>query len=686
MINKEIIYNGLYEIEKDFADRSFPQNSHNSVEVGIVIPSNLIPSNLSDGSMSIELKIKRIIAGQQPEDLQTLYLFRNKTLKINGIDYVKYSCLLTARYTDKIATLRLTPRIVIIDDGNILQSNEFQECSLNVIRGNNYLDDETIEASELTELNAKINSKHVKEIIDYNNANEIDMIYNIATSHADYGWLLQVKWNNKYVFISPYKNGDDTELLLIDNAGKLYRYTDITSTSHTETALTYTKLEIGSLFVAKTTELAGVQIGNGIEKNDLKNALDIDNIETTQANIISGSQTVGKAEKANKDNLGNVIHQTYAKIGEAGNTLSITMDDDFVITVALKDINNNTLSSGSLDLPIEDVGVVDMEYNETTHKLILTLKNGRTLEVEISEILTNVVQYQDIADNLTTENQYKVLSAKQGKILKGYADGLDSRVSAIESTGSAVATLDNVVLEVANWEASTLYESFEYKYVIENEVFISCNSVHLVLGVEDADSGNFASSVDIDKVNGKITLYARELPNSDITIPTILIYTGQNSYSGLNGRLTLIETGLTNLGQGLNYLQGRITETNSNVASLTTRVVALENAKKYIHNLYFQFVNPITSVTDSVEFELVNEKEDNYNSALAALEACMFKQAKVKGINTDYGIIFYYSITQHSTSSYSITLYYLHNDNNTTTVVTKTIESDNLSTFSQTTN
>lgn len=604
MINKEIIYNADGTILKDFDNRNIPQYSHNSVCIGVLIPTSAFDVG---EEQTIELAVKKCPSSSDEEiTMFNLFGALSKVVNLQGIMYRKYTATLPYSYTDSIGSLKIAWVLkTIVQSGDttttttVLTSNR---CVVNVIKSVNNAQDETLETSVLDELEAQIEAKHVKEITEFNNSNETSLIYGLFSEYNFFGWLLQVKWNNKYVMVSPYQNGTDTELLVFANDGKVYRYTDITESSFTKTPLTLSKNEIGSLYVSKITTIANVQINNGISKEEMKSALDINDIEQDVADIISGDTVVKESEKATKDAQGNVIASTYAKISESGYSLSFTMDNNFVITVALKDKNNNTLSSGSIDLPIEDVGVVDMEYNPTTKKLILTLKNGRTIEVEVSEILSNVVQYQDIADNLTTESQYKVLSAKQGKILKGYADGLDARVSQIESTGSAVATLDNVVLDSDNWQETTTYPSFSYKYVITNQVFIGCVSVHLVLGVEDADSGNFASSVDIDKTNGKITLYARELPSEDITIPTILVYTGQNSYSGLEGRVESLE---------------------NSYSGLSGRVSQLESTKKYQHNI------EMTNANMNVLFSFINDSNipcEAYGFVLVALEELGFKR------------------------------------------------------------
>lgn len=66
-----------------------------------------------------------------------------------------------------------------------------------------------------------------------------------------------------------------------------------------------------------------------------------------------------------------------------------------------------------IDLPMESV-VVNGTYDSTNKKIILTLENGNTIEISVSDLVSGLIPTSDIADNLTTNNARKVLSAKQG--------------------------------------------------------------------------------------------------------------------------------------------------------------------------------------------------------------------------------------------------------------------------------
>lgn len=78
----------------------------------------------------------------------------------------------------------------------------------------------------------------------------------------------------------------------------------------------------------------------------------------------------------------------YSLVTETGNSIAMSIDDDYDLVVSLLDKNGNTLSTQDIDLPIESM-VVDATYANGV--LTLTLQNGNTLDVDISDIVSGLV-------------------------------------------------------------------------------------------------------------------------------------------------------------------------------------------------------------------------------------------------------------------------------------------------------
>ncbi len=84
----------------------------------------------------------------------------------------------------------------------------------------------------------------------------------------------------------------------------------------------------------------------------------------------------------------------------------------YVITPKLYDIDGNLISTGdSVDLPMESV-VVNGSYDSTNKKIVLTLKNGNTIDVPVSDLISGLVSeatfqshVNDTSVHLTTDEK-----------------------------------------------------------------------------------------------------------------------------------------------------------------------------------------------------------------------------------------------------------------------------------------
>ena len=75
------------------------------------------------------------------------------------------------------------------------------------------------------------------------------------------------------------------------------------------------------------------------------------------------------------------------------NAFDLDIDDTYVLTFALKH-NDVIIGSKSIDLPLEAM-IIDVDYDSETKELILTLKNGNQIRVDISDIVKGLVSVDD---------------------------------------------------------------------------------------------------------------------------------------------------------------------------------------------------------------------------------------------------------------------------------------------------
>ena len=83
--------------------------------------------------------------------------------------------------------------------------------------------------------------------------------------------------------------------------------------------------------------------------------------------------------------------------------ISLTINDStYVVTAQLLDQNGDALGAAqSIDLPLESM-VVSGSYDNTTKKVILTLKNGNTVEFSVADLVSGLVT--DGYDHITLGN------------------------------------------------------------------------------------------------------------------------------------------------------------------------------------------------------------------------------------------------------------------------------------------
>lgn len=140
----------------------------------------------------------------------------------------------------------------------------------------------------------------------------------------------------------------------------------------------------------------------------------------------------------------------YTLATATGSTIELTMNSStYVVTLNLKNAAGTTISTGSIDLPIESV-VVSGTYDNTTKKVILTLQNGSTVEFSVADLVAGLVSTTDYASD-STGGVIKVgsdagtyISSQSGKLFseaKTYAQ--------YQSAGNAMfigkGTLENVI-------------------------------------------------------------------------------------------------------------------------------------------------------------------------------------------------------------------------------------------------
>lgn len=149
--------------------------------------------------------------------------------------------------------------------------------------------------------------------------------------------------------------------------------------------------------------------------------------------VAYGGGTLNYEQATHKPQINNITlsgNKTSLDLGllpsstKYGASISVTINDlTYVLTAVLKDQDGNTLGTAqTIDLPLESM-VVGGEYNDTTKKIILTLKNGQTVEFSVADLVAGLQTEitasnklsADLVDDTSATNKF-VSSAEKTSI------------------------------------------------------------------------------------------------------------------------------------------------------------------------------------------------------------------------------------------------------------------------------
>ena len=113
----------------------------------------------------------------------------------------------------------------------------------------------------------------------------------------------------------------------------------------------------------------------------------------------------------------------FALIDETGNKIDLSINSTtYVVTLQLKDKNNNILSTGTIDLPLESV-VVSGSYDSVNKKVVLTLQSGSTIEFSVADLISGLQSEITNANKLSadlvddTNTTHKFVTSAQKTII-----------------------------------------------------------------------------------------------------------------------------------------------------------------------------------------------------------------------------------------------------------------------------
>jgi len=505
MVNKEFIV-GSGGIIKDFQDRNIPQNSNNFVSVGVLIPVSEFEGL---GTYGVCLATSKIVGGVET-NLPSLICYSAKTLKIEGVDYIKFQCQLSISYTNFIGQLKLTPYIIEVETLNEGEEDEevvittqktFTNTTLNVIRSIASTSDASLEEPEVADnLLALIQAKNIKLIEDYKTGTKAQAIAGCFENYnASYysGWLLIVKYSGGEFALLPYKSGANNEFTEVDLDGTYYKLYNYSSGTYDSLQLTYTKGEIDTI-------LTSYYLKTETYSDDEVDALlsgKVDKTQKVNGHALSGDITITKGDVG----LGNV--ENYG-----------------IVNSPSADATNKYVDAGGLYTYLVNNFADKTDYEDTQTK-----------------VATMWAMFQDDGDSVvnTLFDLLKVFeNFPETETIAPILSSLDSRLDTLESMGNVVVNVGSATIYASDIVANTDSYATEYPYKVVlfnnggNNLLVGATNFSVIFCV-NADTSLLCPTSILDNETGKITFYFSDEIENDIAIENIVAFTNLNAINTL---------------------------------------------------------------------------------------------------------------------------------------------------------
>lgn len=102
------------------------------------------------------------------------------------------------------------------------------------------------------------------------------------------------------------------------------------------------------------------------------------------------------------------------------------------------------------------------------------------------------------------------------------AGGTDAITPAAIGAEEARLQFADVTVETEDWDADTTYEDYPFRAAVALAGALATMTPEVIFGLTEAASGNFAPVA--EAYDGGVYLYAADVPEDDITVPTIILW------------------------------------------------------------------------------------------------------------------------------------------------------------------
>lgn len=221
-----------------------------------------------------------------------------------------------------------------------------------------------------------------------------------------------------------------------------------------------------------------------------------------------------------------------------GYSISMSLDSStYVLTLLLKDKNNNTLSTQTIDLPLESV-VVSGEYDSDTQSIILTLQNGNTITIPVGDLISGLATTTDLQNGLATKQDTLTFdnTPTQGSTNPVTSGGIKSYV---DSHGGGLAEYEV--------QTDTNVQGFVSSNALYGTLFVLvCENTKYFAYFYWQDFQQNKSAFEIEEIGGTARFQGYQVDLSNLTFDDILDDTYSAFYELESNKVTSLSQSSTN--------------------------------------------------------------------------------------------------------------------------------------------
>ena len=171
----------------------------------------------------------------------------------------------------------------------------------------------------------------------------------------------------------------------------------------------------------------------------------------------------------------------------------------YVVTLKLKDVDGNIISTDTIDLPLENV-VVSGRYDNNTKKVILTLENGSEVDFSVADLVaglqTEITSQNklasDLVDDTNSGNKFVTSSEKQtwnNKLDSSDLTNYITNTDYVESGKAGIIKLSSGLGASNGYIYLTVY-SYENYNNATNGLFIGKGTLENVITGKNLETGD----------------------------------------------------------------------------------------------------------------------------------------------------------------------------------------------------